>query len=172
MKKHIFLTGDVQVGKSTAISKALELLHVTPGGFRTFGVNYQKDGSSDVVIFPAHSTPENGYVVAHRASSGNSLFPEIFDEFGSVYLQQPADLILMDELGYMESAAKKFQQTVFETLDGTTPVLGVVRNKETPFLNAVRARDDVLLLPVTKNNRGYIPEKIEYFFNNMLKKQK
>ncbi|HJJ36417.1 MAG TPA: hypothetical protein O0X27_04490 [Methanocorpusculum sp.] len=168
MKKHIFLTGDIQIGKSTAISRALELLKITPGGFRTFGINYQEDGSSDVFIFPANSTPESGYRVAHRTSAGNSVFPEIFDEFGSFFLKQPAELILMDELGYMESSANKFQQTVFETLDETTPVLGVVRNKETPFLNAVRARDDVLVLTVTRDNREYVPEKIAYFFNKAI----
>ncbi|HJJ47170.1 MAG TPA: hypothetical protein O0X32_02835 [Methanocorpusculum sp.] len=172
MKKHIFLTGDVQIGKSTAISKALKLLKIIPGGFRTFGVNYQEDGSSDVFIFPANSTPEYGYRVAHRTAGCKIIFREIFDEFGSFLLKQQSELILMDELGYMESAALKFQQTVFETLDGTVPVLGVVRNKDTPFLNAVRARDDVLVLTVTENNRDYIPEKIVYFFSSALKKEK
>lgn len=60
---------------------------------------------------------------------------------------------------------KTFQQTVFETLDGATPVLGVIRNKKTAFLDAVRARDDIILLTVTKENRDFIPEKIVYFMS-------
>jgi len=170
MKKHIFLTGERQIGKSTVISKVLKLLNITPGGFRTIGINYLDDGSSDVVIFPANSTPSHGYIVAHRTSTGYSAFPEIFNEFGSFFLKQSADLILMDELGYMESTAEIFQHSVFETLDGTTPVLGVVRNKETPFLNAVRTRDDVLTLTVTENNRDYLPKKIISFLENTKKR--
>jgi len=170
MIKHIFLTGDKQVGKSTVILKTLALLNETIGGFRTLGTNYLEDGSSDVVIFPANSTPEHGHRIAHRTSTGNSVYPEIFDEFGSFFLKQPADFILMDELGYMESNAEKFQQTVFETLDGTIPVLGAIRNKETPFLNAVRSRNDVIILTVNKNNRDFLPRKLVYFFNNVDKK--
>ncbi len=171
MKKHIFLTGEVQVGKSTAISRALGILKVVPGGFRTYGMNYQEDGSSDVYIFPAVAKPEQRYRVAHRSPAGISVYPEVFDEFGTYYLRQPANLILMDELGYMEAAAEKFQQAVLETLDGDVPVLGVVRNRKTPFLDAVRAREDVLVLTVTESNRNFLPKKIAYFIGGLLQKQ-
>ena len=33
---HLFLTGSVQIGKTTALNKTLELLKVTPGGFRSY----------------------------------------------------------------------------------------------------------------------------------------
>lgn len=169
MKKHIFLTGDIQVGKSTAIRKALAMLGCSVGGFRTSGTNYQADGSSDVVIYAASASPESGYRVAHRsATTGISVYPEIFDEFGTYYLQQPGTILLMDELGYMESKALKFQEAVFAALDGTTPVLGVIRNRDTPFLNIVRKRDDVIVLTVTEANRDIIPNKISYFFKNLL----
>ncbi|HJJ39239.1 MAG TPA: hypothetical protein O0X42_03780 [Methanocorpusculum sp.] len=167
MKKHIFLTGEVQIGKSTIISKAVDMLGITPAGFRTKGAHYQPDGSSDVVIYPAEKTPEEGYAAAHRSPTGKTVFTEIFNTFGTIYLKRPAELILMDELGYMESSADEFQMAVFETLDGETPVLGVIRNKSTPFLDAVRKRDDIILITVTEQNRDFIPEKIVYFINGI-----
>ena len=33
---HLFLTGSVQIGKTTALNKTLELLKVTPGGFSAY----------------------------------------------------------------------------------------------------------------------------------------
>ena len=33
---HLFLTGSVQIGKTTALNKTLELLKVIPGGFRSY----------------------------------------------------------------------------------------------------------------------------------------
>lgn len=167
MKKHIFLTGGVQIGKSTAITKAVDMLGIIPGGFRTKGANYTADGSSDVMIYPAEKTPEKGHRAAHRSPAGKTVFPEIFDTYGPLYLKRPAELILMDELGYMESSAEVFQKAVFETLDGETPVLGVIRNKSTPFLDTVRSREDVILLTVTVHNRDFIPEKIVYFVNGI-----
>ncbi|HJJ60050.1 MAG TPA: hypothetical protein O0Y08_04230 [Methanocorpusculum sp.] len=165
MKKHIFLTGERQIGKSTAVSKALQMLNVTPGGFRTAGANVKEDGSSDVMLYPAEVRPEDGQKAAHRMPDKREAYPEIFDTYGASLLKRPAKLILMDELGFLESDAKTFQQTVFETLDGATPVLGVIRNKKTAFLDAVRARDDIILLTVTKENRDFIPEKIVYFMS-------
>ena len=165
MKKHIFLTGERQIGKSTAVSKALQMLNVTPGGFRTAGANVKEDGSSDVMLYPAEMRPEDGQKAAHRMPDKREAYPEIFDTYGASLLKRPAKLILMDELGFLESDAKTFQQTVFETLDGATPVLGVIRNKKTAFLDAVRTRDDIILLTVTKENRDFIPEKIVYFMS-------
>ncbi|HJJ32910.1 MAG TPA: hypothetical protein O0X19_00810 [Methanocorpusculum sp.] len=165
MKKHIFLTGERQIGKSTAVSKALQMLNVTPGGFRTAGANVKEDGSSDVMLYPAEMRPEDGQKAAHRMPDKREAYPEIFDTYGASLLKRPAKLILMDELGFLESDAKTFQQTVFETLDGATPVLGVIRNKKNAFLDAVRARDDIILLTVTKENRDFIPEKIVYFMS-------
>ena len=165
LKKHIFLTGDVQIGKSTVINKAVMMLDVPVGGFRTVGANYQKDGSSDIIIYPAEKRPEEGKIAAHRTPDGRISYPEVFDTYGAEYLRRPAKLILMDELGFLETDAKLFQKAVFETLDKTTPVLGVIRNKNTAFLDAVRARNDIILLTVTKENRDSIPEKIVYFMS-------
>ncbi|MDO5846704.1 MAG: nucleoside-triphosphatase [Methanocorpusculum sp.] len=165
MKKHIFLTGDIRIGKSTVISKAVLMLNVTPGGFRTAGANFKEDGSSDVMLYPAEMRPEDGQKAAHRMPDKREAYPEIFDTYGSSLLRRPAKLILMDELGFLESDAKTFQQTVLEILNGTTPVLGVIRNKKTEFLDAVRTRDDIILLTVTKENRDFIPEKIVYFMS-------
>ena len=33
---HLFLTGKVQIGKTTVVDKAIARLGVTPGGFRTY----------------------------------------------------------------------------------------------------------------------------------------
>ena len=33
---HVFLTGEIQVGKSTALDKTLSLLKLPYGGFRTY----------------------------------------------------------------------------------------------------------------------------------------
>ena len=51
---HIFLTGDVQVGKSTIIRKTLLALQLQAiGGFRSISVPDLPDGAMSVYLIPA-----------------------------------------------------------------------------------------------------------------------
>ncbi|MDO5843789.1 MAG: nucleoside-triphosphatase [Methanocorpusculum sp.] len=163
MARHIFLTGDLQVGKSTIISKVLAETELSLGGFKTVGSNYKENGESDIIIYPADKSPDEGYTAAHRKIRGKEVFPEIFDTRGTEFLSKPAELIIMDELGFMESDAKIFQSKVLETLNCDISVLGVVRNMRTPFLDKVRENKNVDVIFVTKENR-------EDIFKDVLKK--
>ena len=51
---HVFLTGPVQIGKSTLIAAALEQLRPERlGGFRTISAKPEADGSRPVYLHPA-----------------------------------------------------------------------------------------------------------------------
>lgn len=169
MKKHIFLTGEIQIGKSTVIAKTLTLLSLIPGGFRTLKIDHPEMGNSDIIIYSARATPESGQIVAHKTQKSKTVFPEIFNTYGSSYLKQPSELILMDELGYLENEAEIFQNTVFKILNNTIPVLGVVRHKETDFLNAIRHHPHVITITVTEKNRNSLPEKLAAFYKKEIK---
>ena len=67
-----------------------------------------------------------------------------------------SDLIVMDELGFFESNAALFQNKVLEILDSDTPVLGVLKQKDIPFLNNIRNRNDVTIFVVTHGNRDEV----------------
>jgi nucleoside-triphosphatase THEP1 len=63
----------------------------------------------------------------------------------------------MDELGFIESAASAFQNAVFAVLDGSVPVLGVIRKGSTPFLEKVKAHGNVSVVEVDTANRDKLP---------------
>ncbi|MDO5846570.1 MAG: nucleoside-triphosphatase [Methanocorpusculum sp.] len=173
MRPHIFLTGEIQIGKSTIIQNVLASLDITPGGFKTLGANYAADGSSDVVLMRGSENLPAGRIAAHRIPGVcMTPFPDVFNTFGTACLSEPAGLILMDELGFLESDAKEFQAAVLKTLDGSTPVFGVVRNKDTPFLNAVRAHKNVQVIPITRENRDALPEKIRELIRDRVQSRK
>lgn len=161
MKKNVFLTGDIQVGKSTIIKKYLAARRPVYGGFCTLGGNYQPDGSSGVYIFPAAGEPvfrEENCVfwrIGHRAEGGIELYPEVFDTLGVRLLETEPDcrLLVMDELGALEAPAEAFCAAVLAKLDGPLPILGVAQPKDSPLLRAVRAHPDTELVEVTAENR-------------------
>jgi nucleoside-triphosphatase len=157
MSIHLFLTGEIQVGKSTIISHVVTELNVPVSGFRTVAV-MREDGESDVFLIPAAGTQDDCTPVSHLAHRTPGEVPEVYSE---VFLSCgvplltgcSGPLILMDELGWMESSSFLFQAAVFSVLDGTIPVLGVVRDRRLPFLNAVRVHPNVEMLVITKENR-------------------
>ena len=159
---HIFLMGDVQVGKSTIIKKTLAALKLRDiGGFRSVSVPDLPDGAMSVYLIPAgdeHPMMGNWNRVGIRKGCGRGIgkFPEAFERAGVQVLKgaEGMPLILMDEVGRMESAAAQFSERILELLDGSAPILGVVQKiADTKLTNAIRQHPNVRVLTVTKENR-------------------
>ena len=85
-----------------------------------------------------------------------------FDELGvSLLAGIPAgSVVLMDELGFMESKALRFCDAVMAVLDGSYYGIAAVKPMNTPFLEKVRSHKDALVFEVTKSNRDELYEKI------------
>ena len=159
---HIFLTGDVQVGKSTIIQKTLSRLQLQAiGGFRSVSVPDFPGGAMSVYLIPAgeaHPAMGDWNRVGIRKGYGRGIekFPEAFERAGVQALENAENmpLILMDEVGRMESAAARFSERILALLEGSTPILGVVQKiADTPLANAIRAHPNACVLTVTEENR-------------------
>ena len=170
---HLFLTGHIQVGKSTLIHHVLSRLPaVTVGGFRTISVRDLPDGSASVYIIGATENEppvgEENRVGIRPAKpvpnqKGPLAFPERFDSYGCRLLKHAEDnaLILMDEIGKMERNAASFLNRVRALLDQDTPILGVVREEgSTPIQEFIRNHPKVRLVHVTEENRNLLKEDL------------
>lgn len=161
---NIFLTGEIQVGKSTIIKKYISLHGYRVGGFNTIAGAREADGSSNVHIVRADGTQPCGMdnIVIRRyglrAARGFDVFPEIYDTLGVKLLTQSSDcdLIVMDELGPKENDALLFQRAVLNCLAGAVPVLGVLMKRQSSFLDRVRSHPNVKIIEVTPENRESI----------------
>ncbi|MCI6811842.1 MAG: molybdopterin-guanine dinucleotide biosynthesis protein B [Lachnospiraceae bacterium] len=80
------------------------------------------------------------------------------------------NLILMDEPGFMESEAKDFCRSVLAILDGSTPVIAAVKDKDTPFLNAVRNHPNCRCFYLDEENREALYPHILAFVKVQLKR--
>lgn len=159
---HIFLTGDVQVGKSTIIRKTLLALQLQAiGGFRSISVPDLPDGAMSVYLIPVGEKDPvvndwNRVGIRKGCGRGIGKFPEAFERAGVQALKgaEGMPLILMDEVGRMESAAARFSARILELLNEDTPILGVVQKiADTKLTNAIRQHPNVRVLTVTKENR-------------------
>ena len=159
---HIFLTGEIQVGKSTVIAKTLSILKITPEGFKTY---YGPDRESPNRLLYMNSARkpksfrEEDAVV--RFFEGKPPQPLTKFDIDGVELIRSArsssKLILMDECGSLERDALAFQKEVIDTLGGDTPVFGVIKLASKGWTDRIRNHPKVNLITFTKENRDVLP---------------
>jgi len=161
--KHLFLTGDIQIGKSTVINKTLELLKLTPGGFRTY---FGPDRASPDKLLYMNSAAEpliyhpDKAVVRFCNGAKPLVNVEKFNTLGTTLIRSAAEsspLILMDECGSLEKEALLFQREILACLNQTKPVLGVIKQDSRGWTDHIRNHPAVLLITVTKQNRDSLP---------------
>lgn len=161
---HTLITGSPGVGKSTLIRRVLTQLHVPVSGFET------KKGSPlpGMEGHPVYlQAAEGGQpLLAGRADRRIlEVRTEAFDRFAPHLLHPapPGSIILMDELGIMESRSPAFCAAVLHLLDGDTPVIAAVKPKDTPFLTAIRSHPKARLFHLTPENReDLFPEVLSF----------
>ena len=157
MTKHLFLTGRKGVGKSTLIRGLLAAESAPLGGF--FTVKHQ----GGIYLLPA---------AGDRAFAPENLLfrcgPRRFDQLGCAALADTAGcgLLMMDELGPHEAEAVRFQAAVFRALEGDIPILGVLQQAESEFLDRIARHPQVTVLTVTEENRdALLPELLRWWKN-------
>lgn len=157
--KHIVICGERHVGKSTLVRGLLAENHRPVSGFLTRMGHAGADGFHPIHIYPAGSVcriPTEENHVADCDSHRRTVRSEVFETLGVQYLEGiPGGIIVMDELGFMESGSPRFREKVLSDLDGDIPCLCVVKARcDVPFLNAVRSHPRVDLYHVTEQNRS------------------
>ena len=155
MTKHLFLTGPKNMGKSTLIRGLLAAEEGPLGGF--FTVKHE----GGIYLLPAAGerafTPEN---FLFRCGHGGD--PARFDDLGCAALADTAGcrLLVMDELGPHEAEAKRFQAAVFYALDGERPIIGVLQQAESEFLDRIAHHPWVTVLAVSGENRDALAAEL------------
>jgi nucleoside-triphosphatase len=82
---------------------------------------------------------------------------EEFERLALPELQRQADAVLIDELGKMELGSSAFRGAVLELLDRGTPVAATVQSFRHPFTDGLKARPDLQLVRLTRENRDRLP---------------
>lgn len=166
---HIFLTGIPGVGKSTIIKKAVKQLNLRHKGFLTVAGGIKENGVSNLYMLPSEyldcdedeiiKACDVEYCIANRFGENRyQPYNNKFDSIGSKLLKKDSlrdvDILIMDELGFMEREAYQFQEAVVNCVKEIEPsILGVIKPKDTLFLNGIRKNNHVKVIEVTTDNR-------------------
>lgn len=148
-KRHLFLTGSRQTGKSTLLTQLIPLLSgpLPMPGITTRAVPGQ------CVILEDNTTGQSAVIGRFNGAIkgfGNQMEPL---EEGFLHTGVPAlrhlteangDWVFIDEIGYLESGCPAYQAAL-ERLLAEKSVLAALRKQDTPLLEALKGREDVFV---------------------------
>lgn len=159
MNHKLFLTGEKSAGKSWVIQQLAEAFPENLQGFRSW--KHPKDRPDALVFFSGMPCTQTPSIIARiKNNQLAASYPEIFDTVGVPALRQvtpqSSGLVLMDEIGFLESSSLLFQQEILRILSLPVAVAGVLRQSSTPFLDMLFADKRLTILTVTPENRQEI----------------
>lgn len=164
VKRHLFLTGEKQVGKSTLLRKLIDARRLDCSGFETqaFYLNGERRGFTlhGRVEMPPY---ENDCICCARIEENRSVpVLPVFDINGANILRKSlssaSPFILMDELGKLERKSESFIGQIIACLDSDKRVLGVLQKCRSDHIEAIMQREDVSIITVTPENRDALTQ--------------
>lgn len=169
-KKHLFLTGEKRVGKSTLLQELIRMKGMDCAGFETRHIEINGLRRAHILHGLIDMPPyENDCICCVRINERMSVpVLPVFEQNGTVILQKSMDssspYLLMDELGKLEREAEHFINQIMECLDSDKRVLGVLQMCHAPHIEAIKSRNDVTILQVTEENRDDLLDMLIKFF--------
>ena len=167
MGAKILLEGRPGSGKTTVAARLADLLRergVEVRGFFTrevrehrrrvgFTVEALDGGDATLAHVDLEGPPRVGKYGVDLAS---------FERVALPALDEPARgaVVLVDELGKMELASKRFCEAILSLFDGPADVVATVHIFRHPLTDSLKRRADVELVRVTQANRDALPEAI------------
>lgn len=168
MKKNILITGRPRVGKTTLVKHAAVILGEHAGGFYTEEIKGEGvrgrlgfkivtlDGKEGVL---AKVGFESKYNVGLYGVDLKDL-----EDVGVASIKnalRDKDWVIVDEIGKMEEFSHKFKDTVMEVLNSPKNFLATVREKDSPYTEAIKKRSDVIIIRFTVPLREKIYDEVK-----------
>lgn len=170
---HALIVGARQVGKSTMIRRVLREINRPVFGFETRKEDELADAErgSPIYIYPAGQahvqTADN--LVGYCKDKRPEVCREAFDRFApSLKNPPPHSMVVLDEIGFMESESEPFCTQILALLEGDVPVIAAVKHNSTPFLDQVKQHPNCRCFQITEENRDALFEQVLAFVRSQL----
>ena len=170
-KVNILLTGKPGSGKTTLVIKLvtemISQLRVRPGGFYTHETRegffrsgfkiFSFDGKEAVL---ADTKLESPYKSGKYGVDIKALEDIGVASIESAVSDKDKDVIVIDEIGSMETLSDRFKEAVLKALDSPKIVVATIQHEGNGYIFQIKNREDVKIIEVTEANREMLVEKI------------
>ena len=171
---HALIVGDRGVGKSTLIRRVLKDLNRPVFGYETKKEEQLEDPIRGCPIYiydagkPHCRTPEN--LIGYHREQDMAAITAAFDRYAPSLMGPVADdaVVELDEIGFLEAKSQAFCHAVLHLLEGKNPVIAAVKNREHPFLYAVRNHPNARCFYISAENRDALYDEVLAFMKQQL----
>jgi nucleoside-triphosphatase len=163
----LLVEGRPGAGKTTALSHLSQLLQDVGMPLCGFLTKELRQGRSRVGFEIESFDGERG-VLAHVKLAGPprvgryGVDLQAFERVALVGVDRPREecVVLIDELGKMELASKRFREAVIALFDQPVRIVASVQMSRHPITDALKRRPDVETLRLTASNRDRLPGEL------------
>ncbi len=156
------------VGKSYLANKLIESTKRDVCGFFTRKFPElcdENDGLCPIYIYPAGGSPvfDEDHLIGLGGEGTHYTNVEVFNSVGVdlITSDNPNALIIMDEIGFLEAQAEKFQAKVIECLTGNIPTVVFLKEKmQVEFIKKLSTLAGTEFIYLTESNRDEVFERI------------
>jgi nucleoside-triphosphatase len=171
MNNILLLTEKREQAAKELLEEIVNCVQCRVGGY---WVKITKDeNDNDIRIFDLTSLYDkddgNIFFIKNDATVRSKLDLEVFNKKGKEILRRSfenTDLIIMNEIGFLESKAFEFTSEVKRILDSDKVVLAVIKSLDCTYINSITAREDVSIFKVTEENKAEIKKKVLSILNS------
>jgi nucleoside-triphosphatase len=166
MKKAYLLTGEPKGGKTTALKKIIDGLGLERcGGFYTqeLCAAGERYGFRLVVLGgPIGTLADITYHVPLKVGKYGVVLP-FLENIGLAAVSQALvskSFVVIDEIGPMQMCSPLFKLAVMDVLTSSIPLIGTIFTGSDPWSDELKQRSDVVLFPLTEDNRNEVPKTL------------
>jgi nucleoside-triphosphatase len=168
---NILLTGEPGIGKTTLLVRILEVVkHLRAVGFYTREIRQGgvRKGFELIDLKGSKRLLSHVNIKSTYRVGKYGIDIQGFDEFleATNFFDPATDLIVIDEIGKMESLSMKFNTHLIRILDSETPVLATIALKGAGIIGQIKRRPDIRLFEMTRDNREGLVRDISRLLNS------
>ena len=171
MNKFVVMA-EKQVGKTTLVKKILEKKQTNVCGY--FTQRYlelaDESGLYPIYIHSINEKPilDDNHIIGLCGNGKHYTNHDVFNSLGVdlITTNNPNDLIILDEVGFLEMNAEKFKNKIFEILSSDNPVLIMLKQRlDIELLRKIKENENIEFIEMNENNRDEI---CEYLLNKLV----